>query len=64
MPGLFFSEGNQKRSWIKSGFFMEIDMPTCVLAERSADLNQDISHVSESFAGMMIGEPSVDLGPA
>jgi len=46
-----------------SGFFMEIDMPTCVLAERSADLNQDLSHVSESFAGMMVGVPSVDLSP-
>jgi hypothetical protein len=44
-----------------SGFYLNVDMPTCVLAERSADLGSDITHVDESFAGLAVGTPVVDL---
>jgi len=44
-----------------SGWFMDLDMPFCVLAEHENALGQDVSHNEESFAGVLVGEPTIDM---
>jgi hypothetical protein len=43
------------------GWYQDIRMAKVVLASRSADLGQDVSHVEESFAGMAVGPVTVDM---
>ncbi len=44
-----------------SGWFMDIDMPLCVLSEHENALGQDVAVNEETFAGMLVGPPTIDM---
>ena len=40
---------------------MEIDLPICNLSDPTRDKGMDITDIQESFAGVAVGPPAVDM---
>ena len=46
------------------GFFMDLRLPICNLSDPTRDRGEDIPDIQESFAGVAVGAPTLDLNKA